>query len=181
MDPIASLRPVGIVVQLGDWEYEIAPRGAAQWIEAHLQGSASAIIPGMFTPEDRAVLRRDWVLGNVSTDEILGAARLALGTAGGRRWWEVSRLVSAATDAEAWPLVAGDMARRGVDIGNLSLGAFCDAVYAFIMHNADEEKRLQARFEISRPPEGVDLDELYDEDAATADFEEDLIEQSEDR
>lgn len=164
-EPVAALRPADIEVELGGWVYVISARPAADWMTAIARG-AGAILPGMLDAEDRAELLRELLRGAVTRDDIAEAVHDVLEAAGGRRWWEVERLISSVMHSEHWPTIHGELLLRGVDLEKISLGAAWNAFYTLIMRSTEEGKRAGVQFEISKPPPGVGVDELYDEEEA---------------
>lgn len=179
-DPIAALRPVAVDIQLGEWEYTIPALPAARWIEAILDRDGMAIVPNLLGNDDRRDIAHRWLVGELDADEIAKAARAAIGVAAGLPWWQAVRFVATATGDRQRPVVLGDFARRGVDLHRISLGAFCDAVYALAVANASEEERQRLDAELSVPPAGLDaedLDALYDEEEEADNFARDLAAQ----
>jgi hypothetical protein len=177
LDPVASLRVAAVDVQVGDWVYTVPALAADRWLEVILADRYEAIFPGLLDGEDRHDVYRLWLAGDITGDDLGACARDALSAVGGRDWWEVERLVRSAAAETSWPIIMGDLTRRGVRLDLISLSAFCDAVWAHVLTNATEEQRHQLEFELRRPPSEIDLDELYDEEGASADFEADLAEQ----
>lgn len=174
-DPIAALHPCAVDIQLGGWEYTIPALSAARWIEAVLDPDGLAIVPGLLGIEDRRDVLGQWVTGAFSPEEIAETARAALGAAAGRPWWQAAKLIYSACDERAWPIISGTFA-RGTDLDKIGIGAFCNAVWALAMRNADEQERARLEAEMSIPPAGVDLDELLDEEAEAEAFAADLAE-----
>lgn len=164
-NPIAALRSADIEVELGEWLYVIPARPASEWMVAIAQG-AGAILPGMLDPEDRSFLLRDLLRGRVTREEIAEAVHDVLETAGGRRWWEVERLISSVMQSEHWPTMHGELLLRGVDLDRLTLGAAWNAIYALILRSTEESKRTRFEHEVSKPPPGISADELYDVEEA---------------
>lgn len=171
-DPIASLRPAPIDVEFGEWTYTIPQLPAVDWIEAVLTARAGSIFPALVG--DQEVTREVWLAlarGEASTDDLIACARAAVGAAGGRPWWEVDRLIRAATHENTRAVVLGNLARGGFDLGRVSLGMFCDAVYSYCVQNADEQQRFQLDAELRTPPPEATEDELMgDEEDYAAEF-----------
>lgn len=167
MDGVASLRPCPVDVELGGWIYTIPALPAADWIEAVLSG---AIFPGLL--RDRAT-ERDvlQLLANdgATTDELVEANRAALEVAAGYPWWTADRLVRSAMHEKVRPVLLGSLFGDGLALRSLSLGAFCDAVYARAVAGLDDEKRGELDAELNLPPAEA-ADEVWDDEAAEADF-----------
>jgi hypothetical protein len=174
-DPIASLWPaaIGVVVAPGELEFEIPELPASVWIEAVLNPDGLAIFPGLVRDPDefsrafRAVLR-----GRITPDQVAKAARDSLAAAAGRNWWEADRLIRGCATESSWPVVHGELTLHGVDLGQISIAAFCDAVYAMCvgkMHKEDDRSKFD--WELTRPPAGIDPEEI----AASFDMADDFM------
>jgi hypothetical protein len=170
MDALASLRPSPIQVEAGGWRYTIPALPASTWIEAVLDTDGAAIFPGLLEREAYREAMADYFAGRLSGEEITEAGRACLEAAAGRSWWVADRLIRGAADKDAWPIVYGELVGR-VDLDKVSVAAFCDAVYALAVGRLTEEKaRAQFDFELTNPPAGVSIEEIYDQAEAAADF-----------
>lgn len=159
MDPVASLRPAEIDVEIGAWVYTLPEMTAADWIEVLAAGNGWSIIPGLLPPEDKLSVMRDYLAGAVSSQDLLDAGRRVLEAAGGRRWWEVERLVQAAI-GENWPTIHGSLVLKGVDVDRLTLGGFINAIWVMAVQACKKESERQSlEWEISKPPPGH-IDEM---------------------
>lgn len=163
-DPEAGLRCWPVDVDVGGRTWTIPALPAADWMAAALTGWLD-IVPGLV--DQPAAL--DDVLddGTVSYDDCVAAARDALEAAAGCRWWVALRLVHTVCD---WATVGGELLLRGVDPGTAPLGAVLAAAYRAATRNADDPQRARIDLALDRPPEGVPVDEWFDEDAAADAF-----------
>lgn len=165
-NPVVSLRPRAVEVALGDWVYTIPARPAVDWVEAVLDPDGLAIFPGL-TEGDDGEAYEDVITGlargTMTGQEIAEAARDAVGAAAGRPWWVADRLIRSAMHPDVSAVVHGRLALAGIDLERVSLGAFCDAVYALCIENMGEEaQRREFESDLNRPPAGVDVEELAD-------------------
>lgn len=182
MDPIAALRPCAIDVELGEYTYTIPALPAAEWLQALLDSDqdGAAILPGLLNPPDRTSVWADYMRGFVTPDELMNAARDALEVAGGRRWWEVDRLVRSAATKDNWPLMSGKLTTQGVRLEEISLAQFINAVYSIAMEGCQEQAdRDRLKYEVEAIPAGLpeeELEGLFDEEAETDDFFADVAE-----
>lgn len=167
MNAAAALRPAAVVVELGDWEYEIPSLPAADWLEALLAGW-TGVVPGMLHAEDEISILRDQRSGAVKRAEIVAAAKSATEAAAGRRWWEVERLWSTASDQEFWPAISGQLLAR-VDLERVSLGGALNVIYVIMVEHMKEDKRHQFDAMLQAPPASV-IAEEWDDAAAEDDF-----------
>lgn len=171
MDVLATLRPVAVDVQLGDFIYQVPALPAADWIAALADPDAGAIIPGLLEPEDQRLVWRDYLCGRIDPDELKAAWREVVGIVTGRQWWIGARLVLSAVHPDAWPTVHGRLTKDGLDLGVISIGAFCDVMWVMIMDGAkDDAERAEARFTLTVPPPDVPLADMYDRAEAADGF-----------
>lgn len=178
MDYRAALAPGPIDIQLGEYEYTIPPRPAADWIEAIASGDLLDVVPGLLDEADRDDVQLEYMLAHLDLDDIVRVAREAIQEAGGRYWWEVQRLVVSATHRDLWISAFGRLIAAGFDFEKRSLGAFVAALYTITidLFGADDTKRQQFEAELTMPPEGVDLEDLIDDDEEERGFATDLAE-----
>lgn len=154
LDPLASLRPWGFVVDLGGREYEIQPRSGAQWLEVLLPNpfDPSDILPGMLGEAAEEELQEALMAGVVSETEIRDACYEVITMASGRDWWWALTLVQSA--ATVWLQIYGQLVAQGVRFDSLPLGAVLDALYATIVSRMNKEQLQSFNSELSRPPAG---------------------------
>lgn len=171
MDIAASLWPVAVEVELGDWSYEIPPYSAAEWIRAIADPDGGAIVPGLLEPADQRLVYRDFVRGHIPRDEFSMAWREVIGAVTGRPWWVAARLVLSATHVENWPFIHGKLVQRGVDLERASIGAFCDVVHVMAMEACkDGNERSQYEFQLTLPPPEVTPEEAHQATDAPSDW-----------
>lgn len=176
VDPVASLRPADIDVEVGDWEYTVPALTAAEWIELMAGGGIPAIVPGLLGTEDRMGVMRDYLDGNITKQDLEDACRRVLEVAGGRKWWEVERLVDSAIRGDVWPTIHGQLVLKGVDLDRLTLAGFVNAVWVMALQNCQKESEKQAlEWELTKPPPGF-VDEMEETDES--EFESILAEQA---
>lgn len=170
MDISASLWPIGVAVQLGDWIYEIPALPAPDWIAAIADPDGGAIVPGLLDPADQRLVHRDFIMGRIERDEFSRAWREVIGVVCGRPWWEAARLVLSATAAENWPVVHGKLVQR-LDLETASIGGFCNTVYVMALEACkDEQERSKFLFDLTTAPPEVSPDEALAATDSAADF-----------
>lgn len=169
-DAAATLQPCEIDVTLAGQVFTIPRLPAADWLAA-IVGPPGALLPGLLSHEDQRVIYRLILDGELDPEEINAAWRDVLAAASGRSWWSASRLCSAASDQDAWPMVHGRLMKYGVDLRRVSIGALCNAIFFMIMDNSkDEEERSKARFELELPPPGYESAAFEDREQMALDF-----------
>lgn len=154
LDPLASLRPWGFMVDLGGREYEIQPRTGAQWLEVLLPNPLELgdILPGMLGEAEQEELEEALMAGTVSESDIREACYEVIALASGREWWWTLTLVQSATTV--WLQIYGQLVAQGVRFDSLPLGAVLDAMYATIASRMSKEQLLSFNSELSKPPAG---------------------------
>jgi len=170
IDPAASLRRWAVTVELAGREFRIPPLGADAWLLA-IQGAYVKIVPGMFELDSDAQddLLDLMLAGRLSITECQVAARDAIGTAAGMKWWAAVRLSSYAL--QEWGTIGGALLTRGIDPAQISYGAFLTATYRFILENCKgEPERQKLDIELLKVPPGVSVEEMIDRRAASAAF-----------
>lgn len=174
MDAGAALRPCAIDVELGEYTYTIPALPAADWLQAWLDSATDggALIPGLLERADRRDVWGEYVAGRLSAEDFAQASRDVLEAAGGRYWWEVSRLLASATHRDAWPLFSGKLTNQGVRLEEISLAQLINAVYTLAMEGCkDDQERDRLKLEVEMIPAGLsddELDMLVDEDDDSA-------------
>lgn len=169
MDAAAGMRPCEIDITLGNLVYTIPELPAADWLVAII-GDPGALLPGLLPLDEQADVYHRIQSGDLAVEEINQAWRDLLGAATGRTWWSASRLCSAAADPEAWPVVHGRLLSSGIDLEQVSIGAFCNAVFFMLLSGSDEEERMRIKMELEMPPPGYEREAWEDRDAISSDF-----------
>lgn len=171
VDITASLFPVAVDVQLGEWIYQIPPLPAATWIEAIANPDGGAIVPGLLEPEDQSLVWREFIWGRVHPNDLRIAWREAIGVVCGRPWWEAARLVLSATAQDNWAIIHGKLIQRGMDLTKCSIGGFCNVVHVLALQGCkDDQERSQYTFDLTTPPADVSAEEAHVATDAAADF-----------
>ncbi len=163
---IAALRCWPIDIDIAGRQHRIPPRPAVEWIVA-ITGSWADVVPGLVDTADLDLTDRI-SRGEVTFAELTTAAKDAVAAAAGMPWWAAVRLVGAGTNQTS---AAGELALAAVDAARVSLAAWCSAVYQAMARNADEKQRAKLDRQLLETPEGVTVEERYDEQAAADAFE----------
>jgi hypothetical protein len=178
VDGVASLRPYPIEVEFAGWVYTVDALPAADWVEAILSPHGGALFPGLLRdPERERQVWRSLATGEGDSGELIEATREMVSEAAGRPWWEVDRLVRSALHVDVRAVVLGKLGMRGLDPGRISLGLFCDAVYALLIENADQGQRMRIDMELRQPPPDASPEQVIDPE----DFEREFMANLDDR
>jgi hypothetical protein len=171
LDPLVSLTPPQIDVDLGDWTYTIPALPAADWLVAVLSPNGGAIVPGLLRVQDRRDIWADYAAGAWSEEELLEVEREALAAASGRPWWEADRLIRSAFSSDSWPIVSGEMIHRGIDVHTISLAGWLNWIFVLVISRCkDDAERSKFEAQLRAIPAGVTPEQLAEseEDMAAA-------------
>lgn len=150
-DALAALRLWAITVEVGDQEYTIPPRPAADWIIAVLTEDEIFPLMSLLEPDAYDDLKhRALILGEISLPEVAQASQDALEAVSGWRWWTAEMLIRSA--AAEWRLISGEMTKRGLDPRTLPLGAWLNGLYAMATERLDANERAAFDMRLDRPP-----------------------------
>lgn len=87
--------------------------------------------------------------GEAGTTELMRIVHAAVAEAGGRTWWEVTRLAGILLGQ---PTVIGTLLMRGVRPDTCTLAACLAAVWSLVTQNGTEMERAQREMELTAPP-----------------------------
>lgn len=169
IDPAPSLRLWAVMVELAGRQWRIPPHGAGVWLGA-IGGTYSQIVPGMLEldSDEQDALLDLLMAGRLRAEECHAAARDAIATVTGMKWWAAARLTSYLI--QEWSTLGGEVLRR-VDMERHSVGAVLTVVYRTLLESCKgEQERQKLDFELMRVPPGVDVEEMLDQRAASDAF-----------
>lgn len=153
-DPVWSLRPWAVEVELAGQLWVIPPLSAVEWL-VPLMGQPfdpEDLFPGLL-PSDQAEELDQLVFdGKVDLDELGEATLSIITTASGRPWWVTLRLIADAY--HHWDLLGAEMLLAGVDATRVSLGAWLDALLLFIVRAQPDDKLTMYFSKLEKAPAG---------------------------
>ena len=160
MDAGAALDPSEIDVELGQWIYTIPALPASAWIEAILAEDGGSLVPGLMDDATRDDVWREFLRGNITKEELEQGWRAALEAASGQPWWQCARMIMSAASPDAWAIVHGKLASRGVNLSTVSLGACYNMMFVLCLEACkDDNDRVQFEFNLTTPPPEVSVEE----------------------
>lgn len=167
VDPLASLEPFGLEVEVAGRDFLIPAAPALHWLRILLSDSPSIddILPNMAGPECRAHLYRAIMLGQFSTDEWKNLIWDIVEAVSGRRWWQALNLVNAMKEPDNWSQVFGHLLLRGIDVREVSFAAWLDATYALVTENMDKDEKIKFQLAVDTVPDEVSVEDAIDEAA----------------
>lgn len=135
VDPLASMRCWGIEIDLGGRTYDVPALSAVDWWP--VLGKANPLdVIGLIEGGD---LDERLLDGDLDHEVLIDALREAVEEAAGRSFHAAVVLVMVANSQ--WPIINGQLIRRGFRWEDQPLGAALDAVYALIVEVFDKEDR----------------------------------------
>lgn len=164
-DGIAALGVWPVDVLVGDMVFRLDPQPASFWILHLLEDDLFGLLNLLIDSQefDRALLE-----GTITSGDCIKAAKEAIALSSGMLWWSALRLVASARQSLQ---VNGELVLSGIDPTKISLGAYCAAVYAILVRNADDKQIKKVNSQIEATPEGVSAMERYDPDVAADQFD----------
>lgn len=153
VDPTASMQIWAVDLELGGRVFEIPALPAADWLPVLMSGRTVTVLDMVNDPDgvDDVI-----ATGQAGPEEIRDGVNAVIEQMAGRDLHAATVIAQAA--ALRWEIIGGDLARRGVRLDQISLGAALDALYATIAQGLKPEalERFRAALEPStqsrRPP-----------------------------
>jgi hypothetical protein len=143
VDPIASMRCWAVTVELGGREFEIPALPAADWWSFIADGDPSVILDRLKSddPVDDADLDSMILDGTITAGELGSVLGEAIEEVTGRSMHVSMVLATVAT--MHWPVIGGELARRGFRWDVLPIAAALDAIYAVVVEGMEEKNRTK--------------------------------------
>lgn len=157
-DPIWSLRPWPVVVNLAGQDYDIPALPAADWLAYLMQD-----------PPDLDSFIGDWIpdIDDLLFDEVISFDELSdiildlLTTITARPWYVALRLIGVARNS--YDVLGPEMIRRRVDPERHSLSAWLDVLLVAILNSMEPKDTTMFLMKLEAKPESVEsvpLDEM---------------------
>ena len=118
-DPVWSLRPWPVEIDLGSRVVAIAALPAADWL-VHLMAAEldpDAVFPGLLPPDEEELVEDMLYDGRLGLDQLDRIFLDVVSAVSARPWWVALRLI--ATTRAHWAVIGADMTLRGVDPARL--------------------------------------------------------------
>lgn len=169
IDATPSLRLWAVQVELGSRVYRIPPLPASEWLGAIAAPTLGRVVPGLLEMADDHDELLDLILdGTVPVAEWQAAARSAIADISGMKWWSAARLTHYLYGN--WGTLGAAVLAR-CDPSTEPVGKVLTHAYRILLENCkDEQERQRLDMELTRPPSGVPIAEMFDADQAAANF-----------
>lgn len=164
-DPVWSLCPWPVTVQLPGLEFEIEPLPAVDWLQYLLnaQGPDFMGLIGELMPD-----LEDYYLDTDDEPDVDGLRETVLdiiATVGARPWWQVLRLTMMA--AGSWDVLGPKLLMNGANPVNVSLAAWLDVLVVTVLENIEPSKAMMFTLQLEAVPVN-----LLSEDEVAGEFPE---------
>lgn len=135
INPIPSIRMVGVRVTVGELTLRIPPLPASAWLEKLYVGGVGDILELCQDSEALEDAIAEGRMGDLDLDRTL---EQMLAAASGREFRVAVELIGFAR--AAWARIGGELARAGLRLDAVPLGMFLDAVYGIATRNMNPEE-----------------------------------------
>ncbi len=152
-DPIWSLRPYSVSVEVGSRSYEIPAASAADWLTVLMNPNLTAdhVFPGMLTENQQAEVERYLHQGGIGIEEYLDLGWEVVSEVSGRPWWIAMRMIM--TAVSSWDAVGGELIRK-IDAERVSIAGWLDVLFPIILQGLEDSKRSMYLLKLEQPPDG---------------------------
>lgn len=150
VDPAASMRIWAVEFELGGRTFEVPALPAADWLLMLMNGDLLDVLDmGDLSAVDEMILG-----GEVTPEEVGKVLTSVIEQATGRSFH--TSLILAQVAKMQWPIIGGELARRGMRFDQVSIGAALDAIYVTILDRLKPEaaEKFQALLDSEVSPGG---------------------------
>ena len=167
-DPIWSLQPWPVVLELGERTLEIPALPASQWLAVLMVGELELedIVPGLLCEEDADEVEEALYTGLLTLEQLNMLALDVVSQVSGRPWWVALRLVELAR--LHWDNLATEMTRA--DASRLSLSGWLDVLFVALLRAMEEGRRQMFLLKLEQPPKALDKAVPEDPGMSAAEF-----------
>ena len=169
-DPIQSLCPYSVLVNVHGYRVEIPPLPAADWLavlmvpDVDLEG----IFPGLLNDQDNDLVEELILSGDLNLDEYEEIILAVLETASARNWWVAIRLIEYAR--VSWDVLGAELGLRGVDATQVSLSSWLDVLLLMAIRSMDEKDVQMFMLKLEAPPPDTEVSEESEPEISAAQF-----------
>jgi hypothetical protein len=145
----AVFRQGPFTVTVDDHSYTFPSLTADKWLDVLAHPAWHVAVFRLCDDDAREAFTDRVEQGDADELELKRIVHAALAEAGGRTWWEVTRLSGIVL---AQPTVIGSLFMRGARPDVCTLAAFLAAVWALVTQNGSDTERTQREMELTMPP-----------------------------
>lgn len=150
-EPIWSLRPRSVEIELAGITVEIPALAAADWLEVLMveQVDPEDLFPGLLSPEDAELIEDLLYEERLNVDQLDQLFFDILTTVAARPWWVTLRLIAVAR--ASWAVLGPEMLRQA-DATRLSLSGWLDVLLVTIMSRIEPTSATMFTLQLEMPP-----------------------------
>lgn len=158
-DPIQSLRPFPVEVDVAGHHLLIPAMPAAEWLSILMSDDLdlSDVFPGLLNQVDMEAVEDiilDGYLGMEDLEEIIFGV---IETASARHWWVALRLIE--TARTEWDVLGAELGLRGVDPTHISLSHWLDILLLVTIRSMDPKDVQMFCMRLEAPPLSAQVEE----------------------
>jgi hypothetical protein len=148
-DPIWSLKPWPVTVEMHGLTLEIPALPAVDWLVVLMQPELSLddFIDELLPGAEDMLYEQD-----LDLEQLYEACLEVISAASGRSWWVAMRLIGVARDS--WHILSGEMLK--VDATRMSLSGWLDVLVLTIVGNMDPKDTAMFSMRLEAPPPDVE-------------------------
>ncbi len=151
-DPVWSLRPWPVEIDLGPIAVTIPALPAADWLAALMKAEPDpdSVFPGLLPSEEEEAVEDLLYSGRLTLAQADQIFLDVVTTVSARPWWVALRLIEVARNQ--WAIVGAELLLRGVDASKVSLSGWLDAALLTIMRSITPESSTMFTLQLEAPP-----------------------------
>lgn len=154
-DPVASLKPWPLAVQVAGEEYEVEPWTAADWLSVLMVEDMDLDdVLETLAPDVADALYQSLLQDQITIEDYVALGTDLITIASGRPWFKALRLIG--TMSRSWDVVGAELEKRGVDASRISLGAWLDVALITMLGLMEEKDVTMFVNKLEAPPPGTD-------------------------
>jgi hypothetical protein len=164
-DPVASLTPWPIEIQVGSVHAIIPATYAVDWLSILMVGDKlwlEDVFPGMTLDPD--AMEEALEAGQLDAVDFQDLALAAISSASGRPWWVALRLIE--TVRANWDQLGPEFVYRNIDATRVSLSAWLDVTMLLALKSVKQDQIPMFLAQLEAPPPG---EEAADDGGMNAD------------
>lgn len=156
-DPVASLKPWPLDVQVAYTQCRIPSMAAADWLSILMSADFEIwdIIPGQ-CPESTEAVEQALADGLISIADFRDICLEVITTVAGRPWWYAMRLI--AVVQASWEVIGGNLIRQGALADQMPLGAWLDSALLTCLEHIPGDKATMFLSKLEVPPKDIGIE-----------------------
>lgn len=153
-DPVWSLKPWAIDVELLGHQFVVPEQPAVVWLSALMTEDVDLeqVFPALAGQEAVELVDAALWDGRLDPISLYAMCRDLITMAAGRPWWVAMRLIHSAR--ANWNYIGGEVVIRGIDATHLSLSGWLDAILHVMLRGMERKDQTMFLSRLEVVPEG---------------------------